>query len=87
MIFEKIPVWEPCSKEEFERAMKNFPFLPRPYRSVPIYKQGGGIMDQVKGKVPDGYRYEKAVRWKDVVLVSEAEANDKDLMKLLNQMK
>ena len=37
------------------------------------------------GKEPDRYRYEKCVGYKDVALISSAEANDKELMKLLNQ--
>lgn len=75
-------IWEPCSKEEFDSAMKGF--LGIGYRVVPIYNGGGGIMDQLR-RAPDGYRYEKCVGYKDVVLLTSAEANDKELMKQLNQ--
>lgn len=78
-------IWEPCSKEEFDTALKEDPFAP--YRAVPIYDGVQGILEHIKvmGKEPDRYRYEKCVGYKDVALISSAEANDKELMKLLNQ--
>ena len=86
MIIQKEPVWEPCTKEEFDIAMENSPYsLPRPYRIVPIYKEGGGLMDRLEGKEPDEFRYEKIVGWKTVLLLSDDEANDKRLMKILKR--
>ena len=85
MITTKKPIWEQCSKEEFDSAMADFPYLPTPYRAVPIYKRGGGVMDQLEGREPDGYRYEKVVGWKNVILLSEAEANDKEIIKMIDQ--
>jgi len=87
MIFVQEPIWEPCSKEEFDRAMKDFPAFHTPYRRVPIYRNGGGILDQIQlyGKEPDGYRYEKCVGRKDVAILSSDEIEDEKLMKILGQ--
>jgi len=73
------PIWERCSKEEYEQHMpKGAPFKDKltaddlviiarelfygnVYRAVPIWHNGGGILDQISGKKPDDYYYEKQV--------------------------
>ena len=86
MIFTKEAVFKPCSKEEYERGMKNDPFF-SPYRRVPIWNNGGGLMDQISSREPDDYRYEKQVGLKDVVLVSSKEAEDKELMDFVRHIR
>lgn len=73
----KLPIWERCSKEEYENN-HNFKFtvdsiediFDKPkYRRVPIYHNGGGILDQISYREPDGYYYEKLVEYKDVLML------------------
>lgn len=83
MIIQDEAIWVPCSKEEFDDAWKDDPFF-APYRAVPIYNGVHGIFDYKKK--PDGYRYEKRVGSKRVILINSAEANDKELMSFLNSL-
>ena len=71
------PVWERCTKEEYEQHMPKCNDKPtiddlikitkslfvsnQVYRRVPIWHNGGGILDQISTKKPDGYYYEKQV--------------------------
>lgn len=81
------PVWEKCSKEEYEtncgsigsdklttehllRFEKNL-HAGIMYRAVPIYNNGGGILDQISGKKPDGYKYEKSTYYKQILVLSK----------------
>ena len=85
MIFADETIWVPCTKEEYEKSIKDlFPLIP--CRRVPIYKNTSyGILEQIKfyGKEPDEWRYEKAVGTKRICMVSSEEANDKELMEFL----
>ena len=79
------PVWEKCSKEEHEKhfgnpdsdkltpeSLKRFidnAFGGTIYRAVPIYNNGGGILDQISGKKPDGYKYEKSTYYKQILVL------------------
>ena len=72
------PIWERCTKEEYEQYIARYNDKPtiddllrmskslfssnyHVYRRVPIWHNGGGILDQISGKEPDGYYYEKQV--------------------------
>ena len=79
------PVWEKCSKEEYEKNCGNPDddkltpehlqrFIDNAlggtmYRAVPVYKNGGGILDQISGKKPDGYNYEKSTYYKEILVL------------------
>ena len=80
------PIWKPCTKEEYdkhcpeidlttnegiEQMIKNAANL-FSYRKIPIWYNGGGILDQISGKEPDEYRYEKKVGTKKVIVVGGA---------------
>ena len=41
----------------------------RKYRAVPFWNEGGGIMDQISGREPDGYHYEKCIGYKKVLML------------------
>lgn len=76
-----LPKWERCSKEEYEKYMgkvnEAFSFnsiekwltAPTEYRKVPYWKNGGGILDQISNKEPDGYYYEKVVGYERTLLM------------------
>ena len=79
-----LPQWVECTKEEYEKYCgKNedkitMDFLERlidnmcngrEYRRVPIWNNGGGIMDQISGREPDGYLYEKCTGYKKVLML------------------
>ena len=84
MIFFTDGIWEPCTKEEFEKSMKDDFWLRLICRRVPIYEQGcGGIMDQMNEREPIGYRYEKLIGTKQCVALSSKELKDKKVMKIL----
>ncbi len=84
MIFFKEGIWEPCTKEEFEKSMKDHFWLRLICRRVPIYEHGcGGIMDQINEREPIGYRYEKLIGTKQCVALSSKEMKNKKLMKTL----
>lgn len=73
------PIWERCTKEEYEEHTFNRKHLTdkftlqdiydaigeisglTEYRRVPIWHNGGGILDQISGKEPKDYYYEKKV--------------------------
>ena len=85
MYFYKDEIWEPCTKEEFEKSMKGHFLLSPICRRVPIYEQCcGGIMDQINMREPIGYRCEKLIGTKQCVALSSKEMKDKKLMKILN---
>ena len=79
------PVWEKCSKEEYEKNCGNpdsYKLTPERllrfeenllagimYRAVPVYNNGGGILDQISGKKPDGYIYEKSTYFKQILVL------------------
>ena len=81
------PVWEKCSKEEYETNCGSFgsdklttEHLLRfeknllagiMYRAVPIYNNGGGILDQISGKEPGGYYYEKSTYYKNILVLGK----------------
>lgn len=74
-----IPIWERCTKEEYEEHTSNRKPLTdkltlqdiydavaevsglTEYRRVPIWHNGGGILDRMSGKEPNDYYYEKKV--------------------------
>ena len=77
-----LPQWERCTKEEWEKfeemylkgkisleyiesALKFF----REYRRVPFWNNGGGILDQISVREPDGYYYEKCVGYKKCLML------------------
>lgn len=72
---QKIAKWADVTKEEYEKYngtpddtlsvladkfLLNM-FEGREYKAVPYWNNGGGIMDQISGRKPDGYRYQKCV--------------------------
>ena len=80
-----LPQWDECTKEEFEkycgdtddhviseesliRLVDNIANN-REYRAVPFWNNGGGIMDQMSGREPDGYKYEKCTGYKKVLMM------------------
>lgn len=77
----KEPQYEECSKEEYESVCgtKDGPFTLEilekmlcsdeyyKYRCIPYWNNGGGILNQISGREPDGYRYQKLVGYKDVI--------------------
>lgn len=81
------PVWEKCSKEEYEKNCGNpdsDKLTPERllrfeenllggimYRAVPVYNNGGGILDQISGKEPDRYHYEKSTYYKQILVLSK----------------
>lgn len=80
----KVPVIEKCTKEEYEEHEVDITklstdeiikFIEREinsnieYRRIPYWNSGGGILDQISGKEPDGYRYEKIVGYEDVLMM------------------
>lgn len=68
------PVWEKCSKEEYETNCGSFEknlLAGIMYRAVPIYNNGGGILDQISGKEPDGYKYEKSTYYKNILILGK----------------
>lgn len=95
MILTYEDIWEPCSKEEFDKGCEEyiegalrFSDTLIPYRRVPIYHNARpGLLWQMEnfGKEPDEWRYEKWVGREPLILINSAEANDKQLMKLLKQ--
>ena len=64
-----IPIWEKCSKEEYEKyygsnnltleSIIKYFNSPNEYKKVPYWNTGGGILEQISGKEPDGYQYYK----------------------------
>lgn len=84
MIHTEKTIWESCSEEEYEQNHRSFN-----YRRVPVYNNiQAGILEQIKlmDKEPDGWRYEKAVGKKLVLILSEKEAKDENLVSLLMDM-
>ena len=87
---ETIPIWERCSKEEYDKHVKPLPDMRTKltnqdlidimanicgqldYRRVPVWHEGGGILDQISGREPDGYYYEKKVGEKKCIMVGGA---------------
>lgn len=81
------PIWELCSQEEYEKyngsadsekltVEKLMQFTEnildgKIYRAVPVYHNGGGILDQIliPGKRPDSYIYEKLTGHRKVLLL------------------
>ena len=66
---QKIAKWEDVTKEEYEKhcGKPNEPldianlFYGLEYKAVPYWNNGGGILDQISGRKPDGYTYKKYV--------------------------
>ena len=80
----KIPQWKECSRKEYEKYCGKFEDKitidllehlidnmcnGREYRRVPFWNEGGGIMDQISGREPDGYRYEKCTGYKNTLML------------------
>ena len=71
---QKIAKWADVTKEEYEKHcgkpnvsqfilekyIGRLFYEPR-YKAVPYWNNGGGIMDQISGRKPDGYRYQKCI--------------------------
>lgn len=65
----KEPQYEECSKEEYESVwgtkdepltferLKKILCSEYEYKLIPYWNNGGGILDQISGREPDGYRY------------------------------
>lgn len=51
---------EPLSVQSLEKNIANM-FYGLEYKAVPYWNNGGGIMDQISGRKPDGYRYQKCI--------------------------
>ena len=80
-----LPQWEKCTKEEYEKYVDKIEDNKttidllehlldnmcngREYRRVPIWNNGGGIVDQISGREPDGYKYEKCTGYKKVLMM------------------
>lgn len=79
-----IPQWKRVTKEEYEKhcgssdgilttswleKMIGNLFQGVQYRRIPYYKHGGGIIDQISGKEPSGYYYEKCVGYNKCLLL------------------
>ena len=73
------PQWEKCSKKEYEKhcgkdgqsvleMMEKF-FDLFDYKKVPYWHEGGGILDQVSGREPDGYNYYKLKGYQRIILL------------------
>ena len=81
-----IPQWEDCSKEEYEKycgkvgdaitttllehLVDNI-INGREYKKVPFWNNGGGILDQISDKKPDGYYYQKCAGYKTVLMLGK----------------
>lgn len=80
------PIWEECEQEEYEEhcgsdnstlteLMEKYLdtlFSNVTYRKEPYWKNGGGILDAISGKEPDGYNYYKSTKTEfTIVLGSE----------------
>ena len=79
-----IPQWKRVTKEEYEKhcgkdddtfttskiekLIGNL-FQGIEYRRIPYYNSGGGILDQISGKKPSGYYYEKLVGYNKTLLL------------------
>lgn len=79
------PVWKRCSKKEYEKHCGKtgresltiddiLKFAENTsdgkiYRAVPIFNNGGGILDQISGKRPDDFIYEKLIGYRKVLLL------------------
>lgn len=85
------PQWEECSKKEYEKhcgkdnlsvseMLEKF-FDLFNYKRVPYWHEGGGILDQISGREPDGYKYYKLKGYKRVILVGS------DIMNYVNGRK
>ena len=73
---QKIAKWADVTKEEYEKhcgkpdeslsvqSLEKYIgslFYEPWYKAVPYWNNGGGIMDQISGRKPDGYRYQKCI--------------------------
>jgi len=74
----KVPIIEKCTKEEYDshhkenatfEEMVEYLLSDVRYRRIPYWNNGGGILDQISGKEPDGYRYEKIIGYKDILMM------------------
>ena len=78
-----LPQWKECTKKEYEKycgkieddkitidslehLLDNL-FNGREYIRVPFWNKGGGILDQISGREPDNYRYEKCVGYRQAL--------------------
>lgn len=81
---QKITKWIDCSREEYEKhcgnpndvlsvpALERFVaniFEGREYKAVPYWNNGGGIMNQISGRKPDGYKYQKLIGYEHCLLM------------------
>ena len=78
----KIPQWEKCSKEEYEKyygkkcdslteILEKYLLSPNTYKCVPYWNNGGGILDQISGREPDGYNYYKLKGYEKIILLGQ----------------
>ena len=76
------PQWKRCSKKEYEKycgkecqslseMVERYLLNPDEYKRVPYWNEGGGILDQISGKEPDGYNYYKLNGYKRVILLGK----------------
>jgi len=74
----KVPITEECTKEEYEANHKdkltwediiNEVCSDIQYKRIPYWNNGGGILDQISGRQPDGYYYEKITGYKTVLIM------------------
>ena len=67
---ERLPQWKRCSKREYEKHCgENVIERLFSYRKVPYWNNGGGILDQISGKEPDGYYYEKCIGYQNTLML------------------
>lgn len=80
---QTIPIWERCTKEEYDKYNQDYDITTDDgllktienidamfqYRRVPIWRNGGGLLDQISGREPDDYYYEKMVGEKKCIMV------------------
>lgn len=72
-----VPITEKCTKEEYDKNHKekfetwqdivDWIDSDVAYVAIPYWNNGGGLLDQISNKKPDGYTYEKIVGNKKIL--------------------
>ena len=57
---------DPCSPD-YAELIDNLPS--KHCRRVPIWNNGGGVLDQISDREPDAYYYEKLVGYENVIMI------------------
>ena len=86
--YRKEPIWEKCSKEEYEKENPPVPlvltekalleftqsiFKPVRYKASPIYNgEHQGLLFQLSNPTPIGYKYYKSTKTRGVLTLSSA---------------